>query len=126
MARPRLEDAKRRAAQLNLRLRPAELAAVRAAARLLELRPADWAHRAVLASLGRPAAEPSTDRAVLDEAVAMRRELIRIGNLLNQAVRKLHADIGGLGQGPEDLPALVVAVRDLVTNRVVSRDENDR
>ena len=78
--------------------------------------PAAYARRVLVMAAGQPAPEPARDPALLEETIAVRRELIRIGTLLNQATRRLHQ-----GQRSPGLKALVEQVRDLVETRIAAR-----
>ena len=65
--------------------------------------------------LGKPLAAAGEDQAALEEAAAVRRELVRIGTLLNQLARRSHQ---GKPVGPRKLEALLLDVRDRVGARI--------
>ena len=87
--------------------------AVRAAAARHETTPAAWARRVLVTAAGRATPVPTVDPALLEEGVAIRRELVRIGTLLNQSTRRLNQ-----GRQAPKLAAVVAQVRDLIEGQL--------
>ena len=89
------------------------MVAVRAAAARHEGTPAAWARRVLVTAAGRATPVPTVDPALLDEGIAIRRELVRVGTLLNQCARRLHQ-----GRRAPELAAVVAQVRDIVEGQL--------
>lgn len=96
-ARNRLRVEEARPHRLNLRLSQNERSAIRAAARKLKLAPAAFAaEAAVAAARGESDGETAPAHSAhteLDELIAARVELSRVGTNLNQIAHKLNADV---------------------------------
>lgn len=118
MGRPKLDAARLHSSQLNVRLTPDVRAAIAAAAARSDLAPTEWARRSLVAALGRPGPVGDPQRAAIEERVLLRRELNRVGILLNQLARAMNS---GRAVAPAELTALVITVRDLVADRIVAR-----
>ena len=114
VARPRRKHGTVRSEQLNIRLTPARMAAVRAAAKAHELAPVAWARLVLVTATIAETKIRTRDPALVEEAALHRRELIRVGNLLNQAVRRLHSE----GEPPTNLGRLVQRVAKLVEKQI--------
>jgi hypothetical protein len=111
MGRPRKPD--KRDHQLNIRLTAGELKTVAARASGFGMQPVDYG-RWVLIDNGHPAALPVPPESRFDRLVHI--QLQRLGNLLNQLVRRLHQT----GEPPpEDLKPLLRDIRALL-NRCLS------
>ena len=122
MARPQLTGAKRRSAKVGLRFRPADLAAVIAAAKRDELHPVEFIRRAALdAAEGRGGARgrQRIEEDLLEEQVLRRRELVRIGSNLNQFLRLAHQ--GKAGILPDALRELLIKLREQVAAEATAR-----
>ena len=122
MARPQLTGAKRRSAKVGLRFRPADLAAVTAAAKRDELHPVEFIRRAALeAAEGRGGARgrQRIEQDLLEEQVLRRRELVRIGSNLNQFLRLAHQ--GKAGILPDALRELLIKLCEQVAAEGTAR-----
>ena len=110
--RPALEAAARRSQVITVRLTPAEAAAIAGAAARTRRRPVAFVRDIALAAVRGLA--PGDARAELerrDQVVGARRDLVRVGSLLNQIACRAHQ-----GKPPPDaeLRRLVEDTRELV------------
>ena len=110
--RPALDDAERRSHQIGIRLTAAEANAIAGAAARTGRRPVAFVRDIALAAVrGLPAADAATELERRDQVAGARRDLVRIGGLLNQLARRAHQ---GEPPADADLRRLVEDTREQV------------
>ena len=110
MGRRKLETAALRTAKVGLRFRPADLAEVEAAAARQRLHRTEYVRRAALDAAGGKGERRADRQAVVEEMALWRREVRRLGILLNQLVRLTYHQ----GFVPDELEPLLREVQTTV------------
>ena len=105
MARPRLDDDRRRSRQIGIRMTLAELIAVRVAAQRASMSPVEWVRHVALEAADAPSPVQTADeRERRKRWLHMWRQLVRVGVNLNQLTLRVNA--GDTVSGDEVCKAL--------------------
>jgi Bacterial mobilisation protein (MobC) len=111
MGRPRTSEP--RCHQLNLSLTARELKSIKCRAAALGMRPVHFGRAMLLDKNKQPPSNPETNHSNIDRLVYG--QLVRLGNNLNQIVRRLHQTGDPL---PADLEPLLNDIRAILARRV--------
>jgi hypothetical protein len=109
MGRPKINQP--RSEQLNLSFTVGELASIKSRAEALGLRPAQFGRLVLLAKNARPTAH-AAESSSMDRLI--HQQLCRLGNNLNQMMRRVHETGEPV---PADLEPLLVDIRQQIAKR---------